>query len=88
MISLCTLESSELQKIRVASAYLFSLDHAQDDSFIESLNLSTIKKAFRIKVKRYHPDHHLDAEPGEFEKRKERFVRVEEAYRVLRSYSR
>jgi flagellar biosynthesis protein FlhG len=86
MISINTIQPSELEKIRVASAYLFSLDHAKDDSFIENLNLSTIKKAFRIKAKRYHPDHHLDAEPGEFEKRKERFVRVEEAYRVLRSY--
>jgi flagellar biosynthesis protein FlhG len=86
MISINTLESSELQKIRVASAYLFSLDQAKDDSFIENLNLPTIKKAYRFKAKRYHPDHHLDADPGEIEKRKERFVKVEEAYRVLRSY--
>lgn len=86
MISISTLQASELQKIRVASAYLFSLDHARDDSFIENLNLSTIKRAFRTKAKRYHPDRHQDAEPFEIEKRKERFVRIEEAYRVLRSY--
>jgi flagellar biosynthesis protein FlhG len=86
MIYLGTLQSSELQKIRVASAYLFSPDHAKDDSFLENLDLSTIKKAFRAKAKRYHPDHHQDAEPYEIEKRKERFVRIEEAYRVLCSY--
>ncbi|HEU20170.1 MAG TPA: hypothetical protein ENO00_12480 [Deltaproteobacteria bacterium] len=86
MISIGALELSELQKIRVASAYLFSLENAQDDSFLENLNLSTIKSAFRAKAKRYHPDYHPDAGTDEIEKRKERFVRVEEAYRVLRSY--
>lgn len=86
MIPISTLQSSELYRIRVASAYLFSLDHAKDDSFLENLNLSTIKKAFRVKAKRYHPDQHRDAGPDEIEKRKERFVRVEEAYRVLSSY--
>lgn len=86
MISINTLGSSELRKIRVASAYLFTVDHAKDDSFIENLNASTIQKAFRIKAKRYHPDQNRNAEPGEIEERQERFVRIEEAYRVLRSY--
>jgi flagellar biosynthesis protein FlhG len=86
MISLGTLQSSELQKIRVASAYLFSLDHAKDDVFLESLDMPMIKKAFRAKAKRYHPDHCRDTAPDDIRKRNERFVRVEEAYRVLRSY--
>lgn len=86
MISIGTLRTSELQRIRIASAYLFSLEQAKDDSFLENLNMSAIKKAFRVKAKRYHPDYHLNAGSDEIEKRKERFVRVEEAYQVLRSY--
>jgi flagellar biosynthesis protein FlhG len=86
MISLETMQSSEIQKIRVASAYLFSLDHAKDDVFLESLAMPTIKKAFRSKAKRYHPDHCGHSPPDDIRKREERFVKVEEAYRVLSSY--
>ncbi len=86
MISLNNLATTELQRIRTASAYLFSVDHAKDDSFIENLDVTTLKTAFRIKARRYHPDHHLSAEPAEIEKRKERFVKIEEAYRLLRSH--
>ena len=86
MISINDLATTELQQIRVASAYLFSIDHAKDDAFISSLDLSKIQSAFRIKAKRYHPDHYHSADPDEIEKRKERFVKIEQAYRVLRSH--
>ena len=84
MITLSNLATTELQQIRVASAYLFSVDHAKDDSFLETLDLGTLKSAFRVKAKRYHPDHHLNADPFEIQKRQERFVKIEEAYRLLR----
>ena len=72
-----------IEKDYVACAYLFSPQHAKNKGFVENLNLSTVKKAFREKAKRYHPDlHGYDGEEM-IVKRQERFIRIKKSYEYL-----
>ncbi len=73
----------EIQEDYIACAYLFSPSHAKDNSFIKSLNLSTVKKAFREKAKQYHPDLHGYDCDEMILKRQERFVKIKKSYEHL-----
>lgn len=74
---------STKQRDYIACAYLFSPEHAKKDGFIENLKIDVIKKAFREKAKRYHPDLHPTANDDMIARRKERFVRITESYEHL-----
>ncbi len=83
MATLNELKESELNKIRLACSYLFTAQHAKDDEFIKSLNISSVKDAFRKKAKLYHPDLYYNESQEVICRRKERFVKVQYAYRLL-----
>ena len=72
-----------MHKDYVACAYLFSPKHASARGFVENLELSTVKKAFREKAKRYHPDLHGNDCSEMIVKRQERFIKIKKSYEYL-----
>ena len=83
MFSLEELSAPKLHRIRIACAYLFSPESAMDDDFIRQLDIEKIKKAYREKVKRYHPDLHQDESERMINRRVERFINLKESYAIL-----
>jgi flagellar biosynthesis protein FlhG len=71
------------QKDYVACAYLFSPEHAKTRGFVQNLKLNTVKKAFREKAKRYHPDLNGNDNKKMLLKRQERFIKIKMAYEYL-----
>jgi flagellar biosynthesis protein FlhG len=86
MLPIYDLPTSEIDRIRLACAYLFSPEHSKDDHFLGQLKAEWVKQAFREKAKRYHPDLHSHESPQMVEKRKERFVRIRDSYETLSQY--
>ncbi len=86
MLSIPNLSQTELPKIRIACAYLFSPDQAKNDEFIESLGIEAVRDAFREKAKRFHPDLHGHERNEMVEKRKERFIKIRDSYEILKFY--
>jgi flagellar biosynthesis protein FlhG len=86
MLPIHDLPTSEIDRIRVACAYLFSPEHSKDDHFLKQLKGERVKQAFREKAKRYHPDLHSHESPQMVEKRKERFVQIRASYETLSQY--
>jgi len=85
MLPIHELEDTELHKIRIACAYLFSPQLSRDDRFLKSLKLEAVKKAFREKAKRYHPDLHRNEQEEITNRRRERFIKIRESYKILAS---
>lgn len=85
MLPIHELEDTELHRIRIACAYLFSPQLSRDDGFLKSLKLEAVKKAFREKAKRYHPDLHHDEQEEITNRRRERFIKIQESYKILAS---
>ncbi|HOV84765.1 MAG TPA: P-loop NTPase [Syntrophobacteraceae bacterium] len=88
MLPLHELKGEEIYRIRVACAFLFSVEQARDDAFVARLDLERVTRAFREKAKRYHPDLHRDEPREMIERRKERLLKVMDSYDLLRSYLR
>ena len=88
MIPIHEINTIELNRLRTACAYLFSLEHAKNAEFLKSLNPVSVKKAFRDKAKRYHPDLHIHEPQEMLYQRKERFLKIRESYEHLSSYFR
>jgi len=86
MILIDKIEAPELHKIQIACAYLFSPQLAGDEEFLKSLDAEMLKKAFRKKAKRYHPDFHCHEQKKMINMRTERFIRIQEAYEILSSH--
>jgi len=86
MLPIDKIGDARLHKIRVACAYLFSPQHARDDRFLMGLELEAVKKAFREKAKRYHPDFHRYEHEEMINKRSERFIRIRESYEIITSH--
>ncbi|MCK5098583.1 MAG: AAA family ATPase, partial [Desulfobacteraceae bacterium] len=72
-----------MQNDYIACAYLFSPQLAKAKGFLKNLNLSKVKKAFREKAKRYHPDLHGYDGDEMIVKRQERFIRIKKSYEYL-----
>jgi flagellar biosynthesis protein FlhG len=83
MLGIDGLNSGDLYDVRTACAYLFSPELAGSDQFLKSLNLETVRTAFRQKAKRYHPDLHRHQQPKMIDRRKTRFVKIRESYETL-----
>jgi flagellar biosynthesis protein FlhG len=86
MIPVETLNAAELQKVRIACAYIFSLQLARSNKFLKGLHFDLLKKAYRKKVKKYHPDFHHYEQAEMINKRSERFIKIRESYEFLNSY--
>jgi len=71
------------QKDFVACAYLFSPELAKRKGFLDNLKLTSVKKAFREKAKRYHPDSNLTDNTEMISKRQERFTKIIHSYEHL-----
>ena len=91
MLLIDEMEDTELQEIRTACAFLFSPQLARDDGFIQSLELETVKNAFREKAKVYHPDRQyhtfkvIRTPEKMIDWRQERFIKIRESYEILAS---
>lgn len=88
MIPIHEVKNAELNRLRIACAYLFSPEYAENAEFLKSLNPVSVKKAFRDKAKRYHPDLHIHESREMLHQRKERFLKIQESYEHLNSYFR
>ena len=85
MILLNSIDRNDLNSLRTACSYLFSPEHVKDLSFIENLELSAVKKAYKSKVKQYHPDLHQNEPNDIVNKRVERFNNIKQSYNLLTS---
>lgn len=79
------LDNMQLDKARIACAYLFSPQHGKNDVFINSLDIDTVQKAFRKKAKMYHPDFYGHESEQMLAKRMERFIKIRQSYDLLRT---
>ncbi len=69
-----------------ACSYLFSPEKAKNINFIKELNSAELKKAFREKAKRYHPDLHVNEKNKMILKRQKRFIIIQDSYNLLKNY--
>ncbi len=83
MLLIDELEDPKLRRIRIACAYLFSYQLAQDNGFLKSLKLETVKSAFREKAKRYHPDVQFHEPEVMINRRIDRFIKIRKSYEIL-----
>ncbi len=79
---------TELERRHALSAcsYLFSPAQAKNINFIRKLNSTELKKAFREKAKRYHPDLHVHEKNKMVLKRQKRFIIIQDSYNLLKNY--
>ncbi len=80
------LDNENLFQVRTACAYLFSPALSKNDKFIMQLKPEMVKTAFRKKAKMYHPDLHRNETKDVFNRRKERFIKIQESYETLSTY--
>ena len=78
--------SQKLNQARIAGIYLFGPHVASDPDFINKLSLETIKNAFRVKARRFHPDLQTNQPPEQVEKNRQWFIKVKESYEVLKDF--
>lgn len=71
------------KKDYIACAYLFSPKYARMDGFVENLEISSLKSAFRRKAKQYHPDLHLNESKEMLARCQERFLKIKSSYEHL-----
>jgi flagellar biosynthesis protein FlhG len=86
MIPIEKLQSAEIQRTRIACAYLFSSQLAGSDTFIKQLNYETLRKAYLKKAKMYHPDLYRHEEKEIIDKKTNRFIKIRESYEILSSF--
>jgi len=86
MILIDDLKAAELHKARIACAYIFSPQLAKSNEFLKSLSFDTLKKAYRKKTKKYHPDFYSHEHGEMAKKRSERFIKIQESYEILSSH--
>ncbi|MFZ5450410.1 MAG: AAA family ATPase [Thermodesulfobacteriota bacterium] len=78
--------SQQLNQVRIAGIYLFGPHRALEPDFINNLSLETIKKAFRAKARRLHPDLQSHQNPDLVEKNRQWFIKVKESYEILKDF--
>ena len=86
MLQFENLSESQLEEVRIACAYLFSPELGRDDEFLINLDFASIKKALGKKTQRYDPALHPDEPEEMILKRRERFIKVKQAYETLVPY--
>jgi len=86
MIQIHHLNEGALEKIRTSCSYLFTPELARNNDFLKNVNPAAVKKAFRDKAKMYHPDLHGHESREMLNRRKERFLKIQESYEHLCGY--
>ncbi|MDD5642536.1 MAG: AAA family ATPase, partial [Syntrophales bacterium] len=76
----------QLNQVRIAGIYLFGPQRALESDFINKLSLETIKKAFRAKARRLHPDLQSNQSADLVEKNRQWFIKVKESYEILKDF--
>ncbi len=75
-----------LSQVRIAAIRLFGPHLGLEEGFLSKVTLAAVKRAFRARARRYHPDLYHQAPPEELEKKRQRFVKMADAYQVLRAF--
>ncbi|MGZ3580397.1 MAG: P-loop NTPase [Syntrophales bacterium] len=88
MISVHDINETDLNTIRIACAFLFSPELARNNEFLKNIDPASVKKAYRDKAKRYHPDLHIYESNEMIHRRKEHFIKIQESYELLNSIFR
>ncbi|MBN2124838.1 MAG: P-loop NTPase [Deltaproteobacteria bacterium] len=84
MLAIQHCSREELQRIRIACAYLFSPELAKQDAFLRDLRGNALRDAFREKAKRYHPDLHRNEPEDTILKRRDRFIKIRASFEFLK----
>ena len=83
MLLIENLSEKQLQDVRIARSYLFSIELARDDEFVINLDFTSIKKTLEEKEKRYDPMLYPNESAAMILKRKERFIKIKQSYKIL-----
>ncbi|MCP3901172.1 MAG: AAA family ATPase [Desulfobacteraceae bacterium] len=86
MLKINKMTEMERKQALSACSYLFSPEKAKNINFIKELNSAELKKAFREKAKRYHPDLHVHEKSKMVLKRQKRFIIIQDSYNLLKNY--
>lgn len=86
MLPIKNLSDKEINKIRIACSYLYSSELAKNDEYLVSLNLISVENAFKEKAKRYNPDRKDNESEDSADIRRERFIKTQESFAILKSY--
>jgi flagellar biosynthesis protein FlhG len=77
------LDTIEMHEIKRACSYLFLRESIKDDTFIKTLTLDMVKKAYRKNAREHHPD--LNSNRPEKDST-EKFIMIQRSYELLTSY--
>lgn len=72
--------------MRVAAVRLFGLEQAASRDFWQTLSMAKVKRAFREKAKRYHPDLNRQARPDALQANTALFIAARNSYEVLKRF--
>lgn len=73
----------KLSEIFDACNILFSDRYAVNSSFVKQVDMDMLKKAYRQKVLKYHPDTYSGNDPQKMKHRQDYFVKIVDAYELL-----
>jgi len=80
------LDSRRRRQLETAGMYLFSPQQVRTPGFLESLERADLKKAYRKKMLRYHPDRHTHEPAATALRRKERFLCIQRSFDLLSTF--
>ena len=75
-----------LSRVRIAAIRLFGPHLGLQKGFLKRITPAMVKRAFRDKARRYHPDLHRQATPEILQHMQDRFMKMTESYKILREF--
>ena len=79
-----SLETDKLREIKAACACLFSQAAAENERFLETLEIDMVKRAYRRNARVHHPD--MKGQQNVNAVTSDRFLAIQQAYEVLINY--
>ncbi len=83
MLHFDKLSMDEQLQVQRACAFLFSPEDSKNIDFLKTIDVKSVKTAFRRKAKMYHPDLNTGENSVMIERRKERFIKIRDSYESL-----
>ena len=80
------MENIKLDEIFRACNVVFGDLYTIDNNFLKKLNLDFLKKTFRQKVFKYHPDTYSGTNPNELKTRQEQYILIVNSYKLLEKF--
>jgi flagellar biosynthesis protein FlhG len=78
------LETDKVRELKAACACLFSEAAAQNETFLDSLDVDMVKRAYRRNARVHHPDMNMDRIVKDVTS--DRFLAIQKSYEILVNY--